>query len=146
MANFLTARAAARHMITQGSGVILTLTSGSARAATPLMGGTGPADAATETFLRCLAAKVGPADVRVLGLWAAGVAETFSLEADTNATRRASGMNAADIERVIGERTMLRRPPRLAQIAEVAAFLASDRAGAITGTIIDVTCGLVPGW
>ncbi len=55
-------------------------------------------------------------------------------------------MNAADIERVIGERTMLRRAPWLAQVAEVAAFLASDRAGAITGTIIDVTCGLVPGW
>jgi len=27
----------------------------------------------------------------------------------------------------------------------VAAFLASDRAGAMTGTIVNVTCGLVPG-
>src|SRR5215210_68977 len=36
-ANFLTARAAARQMIEQGSGVILTLTSGSASGGTPLM-------------------------------------------------------------------------------------------------------------
>ena len=35
--------------------------------------------------------------------------------------------------------------PRLAQVAEVAASLASDRAGAMTGTVTNVTCGLVPG-
>jgi 3-oxoacyl-[acyl-carrier protein] reductase len=40
---------------------------------------------------------------------------------------------------------MLRRAPGPAQVAEVAAFLASDRAGAMTGTIVNVTCGLVPG-
>lgn len=35
MTQFLTARAAARHMIRQGTGVILALTSGSARATSP---------------------------------------------------------------------------------------------------------------
>jgi enoyl-[acyl-carrier-protein] reductase (NADH) len=40
---------------------------------------------------------------------------------------------------------MLRRAPRLAQVAETAAFLASDRAAGITGTIVNVTCGLIPG-
>src|SRR5919198_4423588 len=42
LANFYTARAAARHMIRQGSGVILAVTSGSAKASAPLMGSTGP--------------------------------------------------------------------------------------------------------
>jgi NAD(P)-dependent dehydrogenase (short-subunit alcohol dehydrogenase family) len=42
--NFVTTRAAARHMIEQGSGVILALDSGSANGS-PMMGGTGPADA-----------------------------------------------------------------------------------------------------
>jgi NAD(P)-dependent dehydrogenase (short-subunit alcohol dehydrogenase family) len=42
--NFITARAAARHMVGQGSGVILALDSGSAKGS-PMMGGTGPADA-----------------------------------------------------------------------------------------------------
>lgn len=45
----------------------------------------------------------------------------------------------------LAQMTMLRRAPRLNQVADVAAFLASDRAGAMTGTIINVTCGLVPG-
>ena len=57
-------------------------------------------------------------------------------------------MDAAGVENLIerlGEMTMLRRAPRLAQVAEVAAFLASDRASAMTGAITNVTCGLIPG-
>jgi hypothetical protein len=45
-------------MAERGSGVILSLTSGSARGSHPMMGGTGPADAATEAFLRYLAAEM----------------------------------------------------------------------------------------
>ena len=84
---FITARAAARIMVKQGSGVILALTSGSSRGTHPMMGGTGPADAATETFLRYLAAEVGKQGVRVVGLWTAGVSETFGLADDTNPSR-----------------------------------------------------------
>jgi NAD(P)-dependent dehydrogenase (short-subunit alcohol dehydrogenase family) len=65
--NFITARAAARHMIEQGSGVILALDSGSANGS-PMMGGTGPADAATDTFIRNLAIEIGPQGVRVVGI------------------------------------------------------------------------------
>ena len=54
-------------------------------------------------------------------------------------------MTGADIERMLGPMTMLGHAPRLAQVAETGAFLASDRAGGITGTIVNVTCGLVPG-
>jgi NAD(P)-dependent dehydrogenase (short-subunit alcohol dehydrogenase family) len=65
-ANFLTARAAARRMVRSGSGVILTVTSGSSHGVAHLMGGTGPADAAVESMLRYLAAETGPQGVRVL--------------------------------------------------------------------------------
>src|SRR5882672_1364902 len=61
--NFITARAAARFMVQKGSGAILMLNSGSGPAWTPPevwpMGGTGPADAATESFMRYLAAEAG---------------------------------------------------------------------------------------
>ena len=69
--NFLTARAVARHMAEQGSGVILHLNSASGEGAMPGMGSTGPADAATESFMRYLAAELGPRGVRVCGLWTA---------------------------------------------------------------------------
>jgi NAD(P)-dependent dehydrogenase (short-subunit alcohol dehydrogenase family) len=142
--NFLTARAAARQMIQQGSGVILALTSGSARGTMPLMGSTGPADAATDTFMRYLAAEVGPQGVRVVGMHTAGVIDTLTREKIAK-VGGGDGMDPADVERVLAGMSMLRRAPRLAQVADTAAFLASDRASGITGTIVNVTSGLVPG-
>ena len=142
--SFLTARAAARQMIEQGSGVILHLNSGSGAAAMPGMGSTGPADAATEAFMRYLAAEVGPHGVRVCGIWTAGVAETLSTEKLTGV----GGENAPDpqtVEEMIAGMSVLRRAPRLADVTEVAAFLASDRAAGITGSIVNVTAGLVLG-
>jgi NAD(P)-dependent dehydrogenase (short-subunit alcohol dehydrogenase family) len=77
---FLTARAAARRMTGQGSGVILHLNSASGAGAMPGMGSTGPADAATESFMRYRAAEVGSHGVRVLGIHTAGVVETLTQE------------------------------------------------------------------
>lgn len=139
---FITARAAARQMMRQGSGVILSLTSGTSSAAAPMMGATGPADAATELYLRGLAAETGSHGVRVVGIWTAGVPETFGLDDDTNPSRLGTRMSADDIERVLGPMTMLGHAPRLQDVADTAAFLASDLAGSITGTIVNVTCGL----
>jgi NAD(P)-dependent dehydrogenase (short-subunit alcohol dehydrogenase family) len=140
--NFLTARAAGRRMSEQGSGVILHLNSASGAGAQPGMGSTGPADAATESFMRYLAAELGPHGVRVCGIWTAGVDETLTREKLT----AVGGDSAPDIETVktmIGGMAALRRIPRLADVADVAAFLASDRAAGMTGTITNVTCGLV---
>jgi NAD(P)-dependent dehydrogenase (short-subunit alcohol dehydrogenase family) len=142
--NFVTARAAARRMIEQGSGVILHLNSASGAGAMPGMGSTGPADAATESFMRYLAAEVGPQGVRVLGIHTAGVAETLTKEG----LEQVGGEGTPDpetVERMIAGMAMLRRAPRLTQVADVAAFLASDRAGGMTATMANVTCGLVPG-
>src|SRR5215207_4837668 len=140
--NFLTARAAARRMIEQGSGVILHLNSASGAGAMPGMGSTGPADAATEAFMRYLAAEVGPQGVRVCGIWTAGVAETLSDE-KIAAVGGEGAPTAQAAEEMIAGMAALRRAPRLANVAEVAAFLASDRAAGMTGTMANVTSGLV---
>ena len=138
--NFLTARAAARRMIEQGAGVILHLNSASGAGAFPGMGSTGPADAAIEAFMRYLAAEVGPHGVRVCGIWTAGVAETLLTpklaEVDPGAEANAA------LEMIAGM-SVLRRAPRLAEVTETAAFLASDRASGITGSMTNVTAGLV---
>jgi len=141
-ANFITARAAGRRMIEQGSGVILHLNSASGAGAMPGMGSTGPADAAIEAFMRYLAAELGPHGIRVCGIWTAGVVETLSKEK----LAAVGGEDTPDpqtVEEMIAGMSALRRAPRLADVAEVAAFLASDRAAGITGTMTNVTSGLV---
>lgn len=140
--SFLTARAAARRMIEQRSGVILHLNSASGDGARPGMGSTGPADAATESFMRYLAAELGPHGVRVCGIWTAGVAETLSREKLVEVGGD-QVPDAETVEQMIAGMAALRRTPRLADVANAAAFLASDRAAGSTGTMTNVTCGLV---
>ena len=130
--NFITARATARHMVRQGSGVILMVTSGSGGEATPpevwAMGGTGPADAAMESLMRYLAAEVGPRGVRVACLWTAGVV----LQNDP--------LDAA--KDMLVSISMLRKRPTLNEFADTAAFVASDRGSGITASVINVNSGI----
>ncbi|HTJ75286.1 MAG TPA: SDR family oxidoreductase [Acidimicrobiales bacterium] len=140
--SFVTARAAARQMAAQGGGVILHLNSASGAGAMPGMGSTGPADAATEAFMRYLAAEVGRQGVRVCGIWTAAVTGTLTPEK----LAAVGGPNVPDpatVEKMIGGMAALGRAPQVADVAETAAFLASDRAAGLTGTMVNVTCGLV---
>lgn len=140
-ATIVTARAAARRMAGRG-GVILHLTSASSQGSGPMMGATGTADAATEVFMRDLAADVGPSGVRVVGLWTAAVADTLTDE-KIAAVAGAGAPSAAEVDAMLAQTAALRRTPRIAQVADTATFLASDAAAGITGTIVNVTCGLV---
>ena len=142
--NFITARAAARHMVEQGSGVILALDSGSANGS-PMMGSTGPADAATDTFIRNLAAEIGPRGVRVVGIWTAGLPETFSKEKIAAVDSRFQDEAAFQgLTESLDQMRMTRRSPRLKEVAATATFLASEKAAAITGTFVNVTSGMFP--
>ena len=91
--------------------------------------------------MRYLAAEVGPHGVRVHGIWTAGVAETLSDEKIAEVS--AGGPSAQTAAELIAGMAALRRAPRLADVAEAAAFLASDRAAGMTGGMANVTCGLV---
>lgn len=146
-ANFVTARAAARRMTKQGSGVILALNSGSGFAnGSPMMGSTGPTDAAIDTLVRNLAAEIGPQGVRVLGIWTAGLPETLSKErlTEVNESMQLDDAGFQGLLDQLDQMRMTRRSPRLAEIAATAAFLASDHAGAITGTFVNATSGMFP--
>ncbi|WUH91037.1 SDR family oxidoreductase [Streptomyces sp. NBC_00433] len=137
-----TAGGAARRMAVRGSGVILHLNSGSGAGAMPGMGSTGPADAATEAFMRYLAAENGPQGVRVCGIWTAGVAETLTKEK----LAAVAGDHAPDPQTAldgIAAMSVLRRNVRLADVASTAAFLASDGAAGMTGGMVNVSSGLV---
>jgi NAD(P)-dependent dehydrogenase (short-subunit alcohol dehydrogenase family) len=137
---FITARAAARHMTGQGFGVILALNSGSANGS-PMMGSTGPADAAIDIYIRNLASEVGPSGVRVLGMWVAGIPETLTKEriASVNSAMQLDDAAMQGILSHLDGLRMMKRSPSLAEVAEVAVFLASDRSAGMTGTFTNVT-------
>ena len=42
-------------------------------------------------------------------------------------------------------KTPLKRLTSLVELANAAAFMASDRASAMTGTAANITCGMIPG-
>ena len=73
--HFLTARAAARHMVERRSGVILMHTPEPARLGTPLVGGMGPAWAAMEAFNRNLSAEFAAQGIRTICLRSTGLPE-----------------------------------------------------------------------
>src|SRR5919204_495454 len=76
-AQFLTTRAAARHMSQRGSGVIMAITATTARPPIPEVGGTGVAFDAIESQCRQWAAELGPLGIRVVWLLTTGIPEAF---------------------------------------------------------------------
>jgi NAD(P)-dependent dehydrogenase (short-subunit alcohol dehydrogenase family) len=138
---FLTARIAARQMIPSGSGVIMTVTAIPSRTGFPLQGGYGPAQAAKEALTRSLSVELAPHGIRVVGLRPNGIPETDSL-------REAFEIRAGSLEtswehwqEVLAARTHPRRLSTLEELANTAAFLASDRASGMTGTTVNLTMG-----
>jgi 3-oxoacyl-[acyl-carrier protein] reductase len=142
--HLLTARAAARHMLERRSGVILTLTASAVRLpdpvmGLPLMGGFGVACAAIESLTMNLAGELGPHGIRVVCLRSEGLPETWTT--DTEEAKPFGHLQ--EFHDLLEGRTLLRRLPTLAEVGNVAAFVASDRASAMTATVANVTCGSV---
>jgi NAD(P)-dependent dehydrogenase (short-subunit alcohol dehydrogenase family) len=142
-ANFLTARAAGRRMTGQGSGVIVTITASPSRTAVPLMGGMAPAWAAIEALSRGLAAELGPQGVRVVCLNAAGMPETPQLSEVYGLHADAYGISRDAFRTRMVDLTLRKQLPTVAEIANVAAFVASDQAAAITGAVVNLTGGMI---
>jgi 3-oxoacyl-[acyl-carrier protein] reductase len=138
---FLTAKAAARVMMKQRSGVILSLTATPGGIGYPYTGGFAPACSAVESLSRNLASELGIYGIRVVNIRSGGSPDSkvFKAALDSNP----AGM-APVIKGLEGD-TMLKKLPLMADIANVAVFLASDMAGKITGVTIDVTAGTTAG-
>ncbi len=144
-AQFLTARAAARHMVERGSGVIMAITATTARMSIPQIGGTGVAFDAIESLCRQWACELGPSGVRVVWLQTTGIGEALHGDVQPDyGTRAGQGLTRDELVEWLKGRTMLNRLTSLADVGAAAAFLASDGAAAITASGINLTSGSVP--
>ncbi|MFC6768841.1 SDR family NAD(P)-dependent oxidoreductase [Natrinema soli] len=127
---FLTTRAAAEHMVERGSGVILHF-GGDGPQTLPGLGGFKVALDAVEGLRRQWAVELGEHGVRVVTLKTGGVVEIIP---DT-----APGRD--EIVASIEEETLLGRAATLADVGNVAAFVASDWARTMTATEVNISCG-----
>lgn len=141
MSYFLTARLAARRMIPNKSGVIMTVTSLLGRAPGPLLGGYGPAMAAKEALTRELSAELASHGIRVVGLRPQAMPETPTIKKAFEPRAKAYGMSWEQWQERLASRTHSRRLMTLEEMANVAVFMASDKASGMTGTTINLTMG-----
>jgi 3-oxoacyl-[acyl-carrier protein] reductase len=138
--HFLTGRVAGRRMARQGSGVILTLSASAVSAFVPgvYLGGFGIACTAIEALTKQFAAELGPSGIRVNCLRLEGIPESWE-----GVSTEDWSASTAEIEAAIKARSLLGRVTTLADVGNAAAFLASDLAGATTGTVFNLTSGTV---
>ena len=129
---FLTTRAAARHMVRRGSGVILHFGGGGPQTQ-PGLGGFKIALDAIEGLRRQWAVELGSHGIRVVTLKTGGIPETIP---DTDPERD-------NIINSLLPTTLLKRAATLADVGNVAAFVASDQARTITSTEINISCGAI---
>jgi 3-oxoacyl-[acyl-carrier protein] reductase len=134
---FLTAIAAGKTMMKQGSGVILSLTATPGGIGYPYTGGFAPACCAVESFSRNLASELGVYGIRVVNIRSGGSPDSkvFAAAIDSNPEAMEPILRKMEAD------TMLKKLPLLADIANAAVFLCSDMASNITGVTIDVTGG-----
>jgi NAD(P)-dependent dehydrogenase (short-subunit alcohol dehydrogenase family) len=143
-AHFIIAQAASRAMIRQGSGVILALSTPGSRLPGPGFMGYGVACAALEAMTRHLAGELGRSGVRAVCLRADAIPDALTRSHSREIFAEVAAAHGLTPETAHAERaTLLGRLPTLAQVADAAAFFASDRALATTGAIVNLTCGSI---
>jgi 3-oxoacyl-[acyl-carrier protein] reductase len=144
---FITTQAVSRPMARAGSGVILTLSTPGSRVTWPGFLGYGVTCAAKESFSRRLAVELGPLGIRVVCLMPNAIPETIAR--GSHAAQVFAPLAAREgltVEQMLAkpqDMPALRRLPTLDEVAEAAVFAASPKAGALTGTVLNLSCGLV---
>ena len=136
---FLTARLAARRMIANKSGVIMTVTALPARTGTPLNGGYGSALAAKEALTRDLSTELAPHGIRVVNLRPHGMPETPVMKRLHEI--KASKITYEQFQEYLANMSHPKRVMKLAELVNVAVFMASDKASGMTGTTVNLTMG-----
>jgi 3-oxoacyl-[acyl-carrier protein] reductase len=130
---FLTSRAAARHMISQRSGVILFFGGYGDPVADYYLGGFQVALNAIESLRRQLASELGAHGIRVVTLQTGGVPQTIPKSFE----------GREEITEMIVRQTMVGRAATLEDVGNVAAFAASDHARTMTATALNISCGAI---
>jgi NAD(P)-dependent dehydrogenase (short-subunit alcohol dehydrogenase family) len=144
---FITSKAVAPHMGGNRPGVILTLSEPGSKLAAGGLLGHAVSSAGKEAFSRVLAAELAPRNVRVVCIRPHAVSDGPASGSYTKDLFKpaadADGVPVQEWLAELAEGTMLKRLPTASDVAEMAAFLASDRARSVTGAVANLTSGAI---
>jgi NAD(P)-dependent dehydrogenase (short-subunit alcohol dehydrogenase family) len=138
---FITARAAARHMIAQRFGVILFVTGSPARSHIPGATAIGAAFRAIENLTENLAFEVGPFGVRVVCLRTLANVDSRSIRDTMQFVSSQLQIAPEQALEQIAQSNFLRVPATVQDTANAVVLLASDRARMMTATVVNATAG-----
>jgi NAD(P)-dependent dehydrogenase (short-subunit alcohol dehydrogenase family) len=130
-------------MIARRSGVILTITGTPSRMAFPNVGGNAAAFGAVVALSRTLSVELAPLGIRVVCLMPNAMPDTGTIRENFARYARAAGVTSAEYLARIENMTHLKRLTTLAEFANVAVFVASDQASAMTGTVANLSGGAI---
>jgi NAD(P)-dependent dehydrogenase (short-subunit alcohol dehydrogenase family) len=139
--HFISARAAARHMMHQRCGVIIFLTGSPARGHVPGATAIGAAFGAIETLTENLAVEVSPFGVRVVCLRTLANTDSRTIQQTIEALASKLHITRDQAVAQIANSNFLRVPASVSDTANAAVLIASDRARMLTGTVVNATAG-----
>ena len=114
-----------------------------ARVSLPLVGGMSVGWAAMEALNRALSAEWAQHGVRSICLRTTGMVDTPTIDVVYGLHADAMGIPKDQFTAMVTSMTHRKRPTTLAELTSFAVFLASDQATAMTGTVANLTGGIV---
>jgi NAD(P)-dependent dehydrogenase (short-subunit alcohol dehydrogenase family) len=133
--------AMARHM--RSGGVLMSIIANAGLQPRADVGVFGVACAAIAALYRQFACELGPQGIRALCLLSAGSPDSAGVSHAIDLLAKNEGVTREVFERKMGEDTLLKHLPSLAEVADAAVLMASDRARGMTATMFNVTCGQI---
>ncbi|HVU55989.1 MAG TPA: SDR family oxidoreductase [Puia sp.] len=141
--HFITAKAALKRMVKQGHGVIIAHTPTPGKLSQPFVGAMPLTWAAIEALCRSLSVEYGQYGVRAVCLHTTAIPETPLIDEVYGIHGRSNGTTYEQFHSIMESRTHRRRLTTLEELTNAAVFVASDDGAAITGTILNLTAGMV---
>jgi len=138
---FVTARAAARHMVKQRSGVIIFVSGSPARPHVPGATAIGAAFGAIENLTQNLAFEVSPFGVRVVCVRTTANIDSRSIQDTMEFMAGRLHITTDQAKAQIAQLNFLKVPATVQDTANAAVLVASDRGRMLTGTVVNATAG-----
>lgn len=146
---FTLSKATAPHMGGERSGVILTVVAPAGGMVMPNHSGHIVGCAGMEALSKALASELAPRNIRVVCVRSHAIVDAVQAGSYTAAIfepkAQAMGLTVDQWLGGAAQSTLLKRLPTLAQVAQTMVFLASDRASAMTATVVNLTAGATTG-